>query len=123
MEKMDFTSKVLGPAAAHRLKKRKVTQTLRSESSSIASAILNGQVSAGDQLEVILDGIIAGHAEFIYMDAVTWDSLDVDDALRGGFDSLEDLQAALRRAGFRIKPLKEYHLFRIQFSWLDEVYV
>jgi len=119
LEKIHFTTRVLGPAAAYRLEKRQVTQTLRSDSISITNAILNGRVSTGDQMEVLLDGILVGHAELISMDSVTWQALGIDDARRGGFNSLDDLALALKRAGYRFKPLKEYELYRIQFTWLE----
>lgn len=121
-EQIRFTTNVLGLAATHRLEKRQVTQTLRSESSSITASILNGRASIGDRLEITLDGITAGHAELVSMDVVTWNSLNIDDARRGGFASLEELKAALRRAGCRFKPLNDYRLYRIQFSWLEEAY-
>ena len=120
LQQIRFTTRVLGPAAAYRLEKRQVTQTLRSESDT--NAILNGRVSAGDRLEVLLDSISIGHAELISMDAVTWEALGVDDARRGGFGNRFELAYALQRAGFRFMPLNEYELFRIQFSWLEEVY-
>ncbi|GAH84570.1 unnamed protein product, partial [marine sediment metagenome] len=47
LEQIRFTTRVLGPAAAYRLEKRQVTQTLRSDSNSITESILNGRVSAG----------------------------------------------------------------------------
>ena len=119
LEKIHFTTRVLGPAAAYRLEKRQVTQTLRSDSISITNAILNGRVSTGDQMEVLLNGILVGHAELISMDSVTWQALGIDDARRGGFNSLDDLALALKRAGYRFKPLKEYELYRIQFTWLE----
>jgi len=120
-EQLHFTTKVLGPAATYRLEKRQVTQTLRSESDSITNAILLGRVSAGDRLEVVLDNLLLGEAELVSMDAVNWEALRIDDAHRGGFDSrLEDLQAALKRAGYRFKPLNEYELYRIQFTWLGD---
>jgi len=122
LERLNFTTRVLGPAAAYRLEKRQVTQTLRSDSNSITESILNGRVSAGDRLEVVLDGIIAGHAELVSMDAVNWEALGIDDARRGGFDTMDDLEAALKRAGYRFKPLNEYELYRIQFTWLEEAY-
>ncbi|MBA7592135.1 hypothetical protein ES708_34312 [subsurface metagenome] len=56
------------------------------------------------------------------MDAVTWADLGIDDAHRGGFDTLADLEQALKRAGYRFKPLNQYEICRIQFSWLEEVY-
>jgi len=122
LEQIHFTTRILGPAATYKLEMRQVTQTLRAESSSITNAIILGRVSAGDKLEIILDGIILGHAELVSMDAVTWEALGVDDARRGGFDNLEELEAALKRAGFRFKPLNEYDYYRIQFTWLEEAY-
>ena len=122
MERLHFTTRVLGPAAAYRLEKRQVTQTLRSDSNSVTESIVNGRVSTGDRLEVLLDGILVGHAELVSMDAVTWEALGIRDARRGGFDSLDDLSEALKRAGYRLKPLNQYELYRIQFAWLEEVY-
>jgi len=122
MERLHFTTRVLGPAAAYRLEKRQVTQTLRSDSNSVTESIVNGRVSTGDRLEVLLDGILVGHAELVSMDAVTWEALGIRDARRGGFDSLDDLSEALKRAGYRFKPLNQYELYRIQFAWLEEVY-
>jgi len=124
MEKLHFTTRVLGTAAAYGLERHQVIQTLRSESDSVTNAILLGRVSAGDRLEVVLDNVLVGEAELVSMDAVTWEALGIADAHRGGFDSrLEELKAALERAGFRFKPLNEYALFRIQFAWLEEAYV
>jgi len=122
LEQIRFTTRVLGPAAAYRLEKHLVTQTLRSASSSITSAILNGRVSAGAQLEVFLDGIPVGHAKFVSMDAVYWEYVNLTDARHGGFDTLADLEKALRRAGYRFRPLNDYHLYRIQFIWVEKAY-
>ena len=120
MEQIRFTTRVLGPVAAYRLERHQVTQTLRSDSSSITESIIRGRVSAGDRVEIVLDSILVGHAELISMDAVNWEALGIIDAHRGGFDSrLEELEAALGRAGYRFKPLNEYQLYRIQFSWLE----
>jgi len=123
LEQIRFTTRVLGPVAAYRLEKRQVSQTLRSESGSITNAILLGRVSVGDRLDIVLDSSIAGRAELVSMDTVYWKNLTIDDAQRGGFDSLEDLVATLKRAGYRFKPLNRYELFRIQFRWLEEAYV
>jgi len=123
MTSLHFTTKVLGPVAAYRLEKRQVTQTLRSESSSITKAILSGMVKVGDEVQVTLDDKLIGPAEYVISDIVTWDQLEIDDARRGGFDTLDDLAQALKRAGYRFKPLDDYRLFRIQFSWLEEIYV
>jgi len=121
-EQLRFTTRVLGPAAAYRLEKHQVTQTLRSDSNPITESILHGRVSTGDRLEVFLDRILAGNVELISMDGLTWEALSVDDAHRGGFDTLADLEQALKRGGYRFKPLNEYELYRIQFSWLEQVY-
>ena len=122
LEQIRFTTRVLGPAAAYRLEKRQVTQTLRSESDSITNAILNGRVSAGDRLEVVLDGILVGCVELVSMDAITLEALDIDDARRGGFGNRFELVFALQRAGYRFMPLNQYELYRIQFRWLEEAY-
>jgi len=121
-ERLHFTTRVLGAAAAYRLQNRQVTQTLRSESDIITNAILNGRVSAGDRLPVLLDNRLVGRVELVSMDVVTWEALDVDDARRGGFGNRYDLGQALRRAGFRFMPLNKYELYRIQFTWLEEAY-
>jgi len=122
LEQIPFTTSVLGPVAAFRLDKHQVTQTLRAGSSSITRAIINGLVSAGEQLEVVLDCILVGHADLISMYAVSWEALGIDDAHRGGFDSLDDLELALRRAGYRFRPLNYYRLYRIQFIWREEAH-
>ncbi len=121
-EEIRFTTRVLGPVAALRLEKRQVTQTLRSESNPLTASIISGRLSAGDHLDVFLDRILVGHVELISMDAVTWEALGVDDARRGGFDTMADLEQALKRAGYRFRPLNDYQLYRIQFAWLKEIY-
>lgn len=120
MEKIEFTTRVLGTIAAYRLEKHQVTQTLRSESCSITAAIINRRICTGEKLEIVLDNMPAGEAELLSMDAVNAGGLDIEDARRGGFDSLKEMEAALQRAGFRFKPLNDYHLFRIQFRWLEK---
>ena len=127
MKQVRFSTRVLGPVAAFRLERGRissiaVTQTLRSESSSITNAILLGRVRAGNRLEVLLDSRLVGRAELVSMDLVTWEALDVEDAQRGGFDTLADLEQALKRAGYRFKPLAKYEFYRIQFAWLERVY-
>lgn len=121
MEQLHFTTRVLGPIAAYRLEQRKVTQTLRSYTSSAAQAALTGQLKVGDQMEVLLDNRLLGHAVFVIMDALSWVDIDTANAHRGGFDDLADLEKALQRAGYRFRPINMYRLYRIQFSWLEEV--
>ena len=122
IEQIRFTTRVLGPAAAFRLEKRQLSQTLRSDSHPIIESILRGRVIPGDRLQVVLDSILLGEVELVSWDAVTWEALGVDDALRGGFDTLADLEQALKRAGYRFKPMNDYQFFRIQLRWLEEVY-
>jgi len=118
LEQIRFTTRVLGPVTAYRLEKHQVSQTLRANRSGITESILNGRVTGGAHLEVVLDGIPVGRAAFVSMDAVTWEVLEVGDARRGGFDSLDDLELALKQAGYRFRPLNDYQLYRIQFMWL-----
>jgi len=120
LEQLRFTTRVLGAAAAYRLESRQVTQSLRSESDTIANAFLLGRVSAGDRLEVLLNSILVGQAELVSLDVVTWEALGVDDARRGGFANLFELAYALQRAGYRFMPLAKYEFYRIQFRWLEE---
>ena len=122
IERLHFSTRVLGPVAAFRLEQRQITQTLRSESNSIANDILLGRVSAGDRLDVLLDSALIGCVELISMDVVTWEALDADDARRGGFGDLFTLGKALQRASFRFMPLAKYEFYRIQFSWLEKAY-
>jgi len=48
--------------------------------------------------------------------------LDIDDARRGGFGNRFELAYALRRDGYRFQPINNYEFYRIQFTWLEEVY-
>ena len=121
-EQIRFTTRVLGPAAAYQLEQRQVTQTLRSDSNPLTESIIGGRVSAGDRLEVLLDRTLVGNVELVSMDAVTWEALSGDDARRGGFNTLADLEQALKRGGYRFRPLNDYQLYRIQFTWLEEAY-
>jgi hypothetical protein len=108
-----FTRRVLGPKASDRLEKHLVTQTLRSKP------------CLGESVPVYLAG---GRKEWAktYLGSVKlqsqerrvkWADLTFEDPHRGGFDDMEELAAALRRAGFRFKPLAEYSFYRIRFSW------
>jgi len=115
MEQLHFTIKVLGPLAAYRLKEHQVTQTIRSYSSSIVQALLSSKPKVGDQMEVMLDGRPIGLAEYITMDVVNWEYLNLSDARRCGFDTVDDLGQALKRAGYSFRPL-----YRLRFFWLQE---
>jgi len=117
MERLNFTSRVLGPKATARLKGRTVTQTIRSGSSSIVLAVNDQRVKPGGAIQVALDDEFIGYAHLLLMDKVRWGDLGEDDAWRGGFDSRNELANALRRAGYRFKPLDEYTLYRCLFTW------
>ena len=120
MEQLKFTTRVLGPLTAYRLGNRSVSQTLRAYSNDIVQAILLGKLKVDDQMEVTLDNRMIGFARYIKMDAVRWRDIDLSDARQGGFDTVDDLEKALQRAGFRFKPMDNYRLHRLQFSWLEE---
>ena len=117
MQAIKFTMHILGPLAALRLKREEVTQTLRAKDSSITEAILSGKVNVGDQVRIALNNPILGIAKLSLFDRVRWDELDIDDAHRGGFDSLQEQGLALKRAGYRFKSLDGYTFYRIQFQW------
>lgn len=112
-----FTTRVLGPLAAYRIMKHRVTQTLRSGSDKVVEAILHEHISADERLEIGLDGISAGQAELVSMNMVLLDTLTIDDARAGGFDSISELALALKRAGYRFLSIHEF--YRIQFRWLE----
>ena len=120
MEQLHFTTRVLGNKAASRLEQHELTQTMRSEASSIVLAILGGGLKVSDAMQVILDDRMMGLAELLRMDTVTWGQLDIEDARRGGFDNRFELAHALKRAGYRFMPLDKYQFYRCRFSWLEE---
>ncbi|GAJ07818.1 unnamed protein product [marine sediment metagenome] len=117
MLRINFTTHVLGPLAALRQRQEKITQTLRARDSSVAEAILSREVKVGDQMRIALNNRILGIAKLSLFDRVSWTKLDIDDAHRGGFDSLQDLGRALKRAGYRFRSLDGSTFYRIQFQW------
>ena len=117
MQTINFSTHVLGLLATMRLKREEVIQTLQAKDSSIAEAILSGKVKVGDQVRITLNIPILGIAKLSVCDRVRWDALDIDDAHRGGFDSLQELGLSLKRAGYRFKSLDGYTFYRIQFRW------
>lgn len=117
METINFTTRVLGRQAAVRLKARKATQTIRSASSSIVAAIIRQAVAAGDRVSVVPDGEYLGYARLVSADIVAGKDLTDKDADFGGFDNRFELLMALKRAGYRFKPIGEYHFYRIRFEW------
>jgi len=88
MQQLTFTTHVLGTKAASRLEKWQITQTIRSGSSSIVKAILAGSLKIRDMMQVVLDDRITGLAEYIGIDSIYWEYINLDDTKRGGFDSV-----------------------------------
>lgn len=118
MFRIDFTSHVLGKEAAEKLRRQEVTQTVRGKRDTIVVALSRGELKPGDPVEIFLDGERLGEAEFTRWEWRTANELYPDDARRGGFAGRLELLAAMRRAGFRFKALKDYEVYRIQFRWL-----
>jgi len=116
MQQLIFTTYVLGAKAASRLEKWQITQTIRSESSSIVKAILAGGLKVRNMMQVVLGDRVIGLAEYIGMDSIYWEYINLDDTKRGGFDSLADLEQAVKRAGYRLRAV----IYRIRFSWVKE---
>lgn len=118
MERIAFTTRVLGSQAADKLMRRLVTQTLRSRDEPITKAAMSGKLKIGDRVEVRLDGITIGFARYLATTATHWEALSDNDARLGGFNNRDELKAALIRAGFRFKPLETYQLYGTRFRWL-----
>ena len=119
-KQIHFTSEVMGPKAIARLKAHQVKQTLRSANEVRNWGLPGGRVAVESDFELILDGVVIGRTDLACMDAVHWHELDIGDARRGGFESLEELEKALKRAGFRYKDAEDYGFYRIQFTWRKE---
>lgn len=120
MFRLNFTMQVLGAEAAERLRRREVTQTLRSPSANIVREFLNGRLKIGDLMEVALDGEVLGLAYPAIIDRVTWVTVAPTDAVRGGLNTLDELQQTLQRAGYRFQPMEKYAFYRVQFTWLPK---
>ncbi len=118
---LSFTRGVLGPEASLKLEQHKVTQTIRAAASDIVQAIQSRQLWSRDFIRVTLDGEDVGLASVIACERIPAVGLTDADAQRGGFSTLEELQLALKRAGYRFKPLIDYVFYRVQFVWADEV--
>lgn len=119
MKRLHFHSQVLGPKATLRLRLHKVTQTLRSATEVRKLGLPEGKVVEDSLFEVTLDGVAIGQADAVAMTAVYWHDLDIEDARRGGFDGKDELEKAMKRAGFRYRDVEHYGLYRIQFLWRD----
>ena len=114
---LNFTLKVLGPEASRKLEQHKVTQTIRAGTSDIVKAIRSRELRAGDELRIALDGENMGLVSLIACERLRAVSLTDEDARTGGFNTVDELAAALKRAGYRFKPLVDYMFYRVQFDW------
>ncbi len=114
---LNFNSQVLGKKPAEHLRNHQVSQTIRSQASSIVDEVLHSRLKVGDALEVALNDEVLGTSQLVSVDRVTWDKLTQEDAQRGGFRTIAELQNALLRAGFRFNPIKSYQFYRIRFEW------
>lgn len=114
---LEFRSRILGREAADRLRCGGVTQTIRSRRE--ASKFF---MRRGSHVKVLLDGKFLYPARIIEISVKPLRSLDVFDAEIGGFTVLSELHAALKRAGFRFKPLQDYvDTFAVGFLPVKEV--
>ena len=114
MREIRFSSRVLGSRASMRLQRHVVWQTIRSANSDL----VKGGARPGDRVEIFLDAERLGLANLEVLEPVNGSGLRLQDAVWGGFDSTHALIRALQNANFRFKPLDQYHLCRIIFSFL-----
>jgi len=109
-KKLSFTERVLGLDAAVQLRNKKLVQTIRSDKE------IEG-LAERDLVTITLDDREIAKAVITSIDKVRLSELAKDDAERGGFPTLPHLEDALKRAGFRFKPLSEYIENRVLFTW------
>jgi hypothetical protein len=110
---LNFSTHVLGKEASEQLKSRKVLQTIRSAKESAKFL-----TKRGSEVSIFLDGRFLYNARITEITRIhSLTEFTQFDAELGGFTHLFDLTLALKRAGFRFKPLPDYHnAYRIQFQ-------
>ncbi len=118
---LSFSRRILGPEASLKLERHQVTQTIRAESNDVVQAALSRQLWSRELVRVTLDGEDMGLVSVVACERLPAIALTDADAQRGGFSTLEELDLALQRAGYRFKPLIDYQFYRVQFTWSDEV--
>ncbi len=121
MYTLSFSRRILGPEASLKLGRHQVTQTIRAASNNVVQAALSRQLWSRELVRVTLDGEDLGLVSVVACERLPAIGLTDADAQRGGFSTLEELRAALKRAGYRFKPLIDYQFYRVQFTWSDEV--
>lgn len=113
-----FTSRVLGQSATKDLISKDVCQTIRSED----ATLIKLKAKPGDCFPVVLQDhwgieLTIGTITITEILPTYWREVTQQDAWRGGFLSKPELARALKRAGYRFKPLEEYQLYKIAFTW------
>ncbi len=120
MYTLSFSRRILGPEASLKLGRHQVTQTIRAASNNVVQAALSRQLWSRELVRVTLDGEDLGLVSVVACERLPAIGLTDADAQRGGFSTLEELQLALKKAGYRFKPLIDYVFYRVQFVWADE---
>ena len=105
-----FSTAVLGPATAIKLKLGKVTQSIRSRKEAVKYMSHNGQ-----KLAILLDRKLIFYATQDYIKPIDFRQIGIWDAEIGGFDTVYSLQNALKKGGFRFREFKEYSGFKLGF--------
>ena len=108
---LPFTTRVLGQEGALRLRDQKITQTIRSQKEAYKFFR-----KRGTYVRVTLDGEYLYDARITEVHRKALKYLDQFDAEICGFDYLEDLNHALKRAGYRFVSLADYQrTYAIEF--------
>lgn len=116
LSELNFSSRVLGNDAAWELCKHEVIQTIRSHAS--VPCYEDGTLY-DNIIPVYLDGNYVSAAEVYKIQSLRFVDLTEFDAKIGGFATLECLKKALKRAGFRFRPLEQYSGYRVRFKWME----
>ena len=124
--KLEFSSKVLGPSASDKLLHKQIIKTFRSHK--YAERTLGTYKRYGldwfkeEEVDVHLDGLFIGQATISYCRYPrSINDLQAKDAWYAGFSTKEKLFAALKRAGFRFRPLADYKFVEIVFQWKNDI--
>lgn len=105
MTKLKFSTQILGKKATSRLR------NLNGEFLTFRSKLPETMV-----FDVYLDGEKLGRAKIEHLyEAVPLASLDLHLANLSGFDTTEEEQKALKRAGYRFRPLEQYKAYPVFF--------
>lgn len=102
---------MLGRTVAEKLKRREITQTVRSRRMTAPFFMCRGFY-----VPVYLDDVELYSVRITEITETKLSDLTTFDAEIGGFNDLGELKKALKIAGFRFKPLYEYKGFKIQFT-------